>query len=176
MNISIVIILCLLFVVIVWAFVIYNRFITIRNRFNNARSHIDVQLKRRYELIPGFVDLVKRFCLHEKSLLESIARARISAMATQDLFQKPGVERKLSGVLHTLSAISEGYPELQANANFLELQDELSKTENNIRFARQFYNDTVMRYNTLLETFPNILLAKLFRFDAEKYFNMDEGK
>ncbi|MFH0890831.1 MAG: LemA family protein [Candidatus Liptonbacteria bacterium] len=152
---------------------IYNRLITLRNRAKEALSDIDVQSKRRYDLIPNLVETVKGYATHEKSVLENVTAARTSAMsASGNPLEKAKSEDALSGTLKTLFAVSENYPELKANVNFLELQRELSDTENKMMAARRFYNSTVNDLNTAVMKFPTNLLAGMFGFHEEKFFEV----
>ncbi len=155
-----------------WAVIMYNRFVTFRNRCRNGWSQIDILLERRYELIPRLEDVVRRYAAHERDSLQRVANARARALAAGTVPEKGSAESDLTGALAGLFAVSEAYPELKAHQTFLELQRELGATEEKIRIARQFYNDTVMRYNTILDIFPNVILARLFRLGEEDYFNL----
>jgi LemA protein len=173
--------LAVVVVVVVWAIAIYNGLVTLRNRFKNAFSQIDVQLKRRYDLIPNLVESVKGYMAHERGTLEAVIKARGSAVsAAQAASAKPGdpaamqalgqAEGDLGGALGRLLAVFEQYPDLKANQNVLGLQEELTSTENKIAFARQAYNDAVMEYNTRIESFPDNVFAGMFAFrQAELY-------
>ena len=154
----------------IWFAVIYNLLITLRNRCLNARSQIDVQLKLRYELVPKLVQVVKGYATHERETLERVTEARTRAIAAGSTAEKVESENALGGALKTLFAVVEGYPELKASEEYLRLHDELTDIEDQIRFARQFYNDIVMRYNTRSEIFPNIVVANLFRFEEAEYY------
>ncbi|NTW29564.1 MAG: LemA family protein [Coriobacteriia bacterium] len=166
--------LFLVAIVVVFAVVsIYNRLIVLRNRVDNSWSQIDVQLKRRYDLIPNLVETVKGYAKHESTVFENVTRARAAAIGAQGVEQKAEAENALSGALKSLFAVAEAYPELKANTNFLQLQDQLTDTENKIAYARQFYNDSVMTYNTATQTFPNNVLAGMFRFTPREYFEAD---
>ncbi len=153
---------------------IYNRLVTLRQRIKNAWAQIEVQLKRRYDLIPNLVNTVKGYAAHEKETFEKVTQARNMAIQAKDVNAQAGAENMLSGALKTLFAVAESYPELKADANFRQLQDELANTEGKIAFARQFYNDTVMNYNTTIQRFPTVLIAGMFGFTKEEYFNLDE--
>jgi len=157
---------------VVW---VYNRLVRLRNGTENAWSDIDVQLKRRYELIPNLVETVKGYALHEKSTLEEVTRARTAAMAATTLSAKSAAEGQLSGVLKTLFAVAEAYPELKANQNFLELQTELVRIEDAIQNARRYYNAVVRDLNTATEVFPSNLVANGFGFTRKEYFELDSG-
>ncbi len=152
----------------------YNRLVTLRQRIRNAWSQIDVQLKRRYDLIPNLVNTVKGYATHERETFEKVTQARNMAISASDVNEQAGAENMLSGALKSLFAVAESYPELKADANFRQLQEELTNTEGKIAFARQFYNDTVMKYNTAIQRFPTVLIAGMFGFHKEAYFNLDE--
>jgi LemA protein len=151
---------------------IYNSLVQLRQRVKNAWSQVDVQLKRRYDLIPNLVNTVKGYAQHEKSTLESVTQARNMAMAAGNVKEQAEAENMLSGALRSLFAVAEAYPELKANTNFLQLQGELSDTESKIAFARQFYNDTVQKFNTKIEVFPNNLVAGPLGFQMADYFTL----
>ncbi|HEX9432059.1 MAG TPA: LemA family protein [Burkholderiales bacterium] len=171
------VVLAIIVALAVWAIGIYNGLVTLRNRFKNAFSQIDVQLKRRYDLIPNLVESVKGYMQHERGTLEAVIKARGSALsASQQAAAKPGdpaamqglaqAEGALGGALGRLLAVFEQYPDLKANQNVLGLQEELSSTENKISFSRQAYNDSVMEYNTKRESFPDNIFAGMFGFSA----------
>lgn len=164
-----------LLVVVFAAIGIYNRLITLRNRVDNAWSQIDVQLRRRYDLIPNLVETVKGYASHEKETLEKVVEARNIAMSAQGVAAQAEAENTLSGTLKNLFAVAESYPDLKANQNFLLLQEELSGTESKIAYARQFYNDSVMSYNTSTQTFPSNILAGMFGFKEREYFEIEEA-
>ena len=162
---------------VIWAIAIYNGLVAARNRFKNAFSQIDVQLKRRYDLIPNLVETAKGYIKHERETLEAVIRARNAALsAAQAAGANPGnaqamqslgqAESALSGVLGRLFALAEAYPDLKANQNMLALQEELSSTENKVAFSRQAFNDSVMEYNTKRESFPDNLFAGMFGFGS----------
>jgi len=151
---------------------IYNSLVQLRQRVQNAWSQVDVQLKRRYDLIPNLVNAVKGYAQHEKSTLENVTQARNMAMAAGTVKDQIQAENMLSGALKSLFAVAEAYPELKANTNFLQLQSELSDTESKIAFARQFYNDTVQKFNTKIELFPNNLVAGMLGFATADYFTL----
>jgi LemA protein len=170
----------------VWAISIYNGLVTLRNRFKNAFSQIDVQLKRRYDLIPNLVETAKGYIKHERETLESVIRARNTALAAaQAAGANPGnpavmqslgqAEGALTGVLGRLLAVAEAYPDLKANQNMLALQEELSSTENKVAFARQAYNDSVMEYNTAREAFPGNVFAGMFGFGPAELLQATES-
>jgi LemA protein len=166
---------------------IYNRLVTLRNRYKNAFSQIDVQLKRRYDLIPNLVEAVKGYMAHEKGTLEAVIEARNRAAgAARAAAADPGdasamtglaaAEGALHGALGRLFALAEAYPDLKANQNMLALQEELGSTENKVAFARQAYNDAVMQYNTRRETFPDVLVAGALNFTEARLFELDSDK
>ena len=159
---------------VIWLAVTYNLLVTLRNRCANARSQIDVQLKRRHELIPKLVQTVKGYTTHERETLERVTEARAKAVSSGTMMEKAESEHALNGALKSLFAVVEGYPKLKANENFLKLHDELTEIEDRIRFARQFYNDIVMRYNTSSAVFPNVIIANLFRFEEAEHFKFDD--
>ena len=154
---------------------IYNRLVVLRNRVKNAWSQIDVQLKRRYDLIPNLVETVKGYAAHEKETLEKVIQARATAMSAQGVKEQGEAENMLSSTLKSLFALAENYPDLKANQNFLMLQEELSGTESKIAYARQFYNDSVMTYNTSIQQFPSNLIAGAFGFAETDYFEIEEA-
>ncbi|HEY4496686.1 MAG TPA: LemA family protein [Candidatus Paceibacterota bacterium] len=158
----------------VWVIWTYNRFVTLRYRAKEALSDIDVQTKRRYDLIPNLVDTVKGYMTHEKSVLENVTKARADVVGMSgDQIDKAEAENMLSSTLKTLFAVAENYPDLKANANFLDLQRELADTENKIQAARRFYNTTVRDLNIKIDIFPSNLIANLFRFNKEKFFETE---
>ena len=157
----------------------YNRLVTLRQRVREAWSDIDVQLKRRYDLIPNLVETVKGYAAHEKGVFESVTQARanaISAGATGSPEQRAQAENVLTGALRSVFAVAEAYPQLQASQNFRDLQENLTATEDKIAFARRFYNGNVRDYNTGLQTFPTNILAGMFGFTAEQYFELADAK
>jgi len=163
-------------IVIIFLVVSYNSLVRSRNRIDNAYSQIDVQLKRRYDLIPNLVETVKGYAAHEKSTFEAVTAARANAISAQEggsPAQQAQAENALSGTLKSLFAVAEAYPDLKANQNFLNLQEELTSTEDRIAYARQFYNDSVLTYNNNIQTFPRSLLAGMFNFDKREYFEGD---
>ncbi len=168
-----------------WAVGIYNGLVTLRNRFKNAFAQIDVQLKRRYDLIPNLVETAKGYLKHERETLEAVIKARnIAASAAQSVAANPadanamrslmGAEAGLTGALSRLMVVSEAYPDLKANQNMMQLTEELTSTENKVSFARQAYNDAVMAYNTQREVFPNVLFAGAFGFQPAELFQIED--
>ncbi len=168
--------LALLVVVLVAAAIgIYNRLVTLRNRVENAWAQIDVQLRLRYDLIPNLVETVKAYAAHEKETFEQVIAARSSAMSAQSVAEHSEAENALTGTLKSLFALAENYPDLKANQNFLMLQEELSGIEAKIAYARQFYNDSVMTYNTSQQTFPSNVVAGMFGHTPRDYFEIEEA-
>ena len=161
---------------VLWAIFAYNRFITLVNRAKEAWSDIEVQLKRRYDLIPNLVNTVKGYAAHESTAFEKVTQARAQAMGAGNLADKSQAELGLTGALKSLFAIAEAYPELKANTNFMELQRELSDTENKIQASRRFYNGNVRDLNTAVETFPNNLIANFFKFAKLEFFELEAGE
>ena len=156
-----------------WLILTYNGLVRRRYRVREAWSDIDVQLKRRYDLIPNLVETVKGYMAHERGVFEKVTEARTRALGAQNKTEKADAENILSGTLKTLFAVSENYPELKANANFLDLQRELADTENKIQAARRFYNGNVMELNTKIETFPTNLIVGMFGFKKEEFFGLE---
>jgi LemA protein len=152
----------------------YNGLVTLRNRIENAWAQIDVQLKRRYDLIPNLVETVKGYAAHERETLEAVTQARNIAVNAQGPAQQAQAENMLTGALKSLFAVSEAYPDLKANQNFLNLQEELTGTEGRIAYARQFYNDTVYKYNNKIQSVPSNILAGMFNFSEREYFEADD--
>ena len=169
------IVLAVLAVMVLWVVFAYNHFVTMVQRAGEAWADIDVQLKRRYDLIPNLVETVKGYATHEKSTFENIAAARSAAMGAQGLEAKGAAENQLSNTLKSLFAVAEAYPELKANQNFLALQGELSDTENKIQAARRFYNGNVRDLNTALASFPNNVIAGAFHFEKREFFELGDA-
>lgn len=151
-----------------------NSFVTLRNRVKNQMAQVDVQLKRRYDLIPNLLETAKGYAGFEKSTLEAVVQARSNAMAAKDFDKTVAANQELSSVLGRLMVVSEAYPELKANTNFMQLQNELTETENKISLSRQFYNDTVFKYNNAIEMFPASLLAGMFGFHPMSFWEVNE--
>lgn len=164
----------LLVVVILFLVVYYNKFIRIVHRAEEAFADIDVQLKRRYDLIPNLVSTVKGFATQEKGVFEEVTKARAAAMSASGTAEKGKAENALSGALKSLFAVSEAYPQLKSNENFLQLQKELGDTEDKIQAARRFYNGNVRDLNIAIETFPGNVVAKLFGFGGREFFALTE--
>ena len=167
------ILLAIVVVLIIAFVVIYNSLVTMRLRVKNAWSQIDVQLQRRFDLIPNLVETVKGYMQHEAVVLSKVTDLRSSWADAKTLDEKAKLDNELSDTLKTIMAVAENYPDLKANQNFSELQTELTNTENKISYSRQFYNDTVTRYNTKLEVFPSNIVASMFHFTAEQLFEVD---
>ncbi len=164
----------LVIVLAIWVIAKYNQLVGLRNRIENAWSQIDVQLRRRYDLIPNLVETVKAYATHERGVFEEVSKARSSMMNAQGVQEQAEAQNMISGALKSLFAVAEAYPELKANQNFMMLQEELSGTESKIAYSRQFYNDTVMAFNTLVQTFPSNLIANAFSFKEREYFEMED--
>lgn len=158
---------------VLWVIVAYNKFVTLVNRAKEAWSDIDVQLKRRYDLIPNLVNTVKGYATHESSAFEKVSEARAAAMGAGNLAEKGQAENMLTGALKSIFAIAEAYPDLKANTNFIELQRELSDTENKIQASRRFYNTNVRDLNTAVEAFPNNVIANFFKFAKLEFFELE---
>ena len=148
----------------------YNNLVGLRNRVKNSYAQIDVQLKRRNDLIPNLVETVKGYAGHEKGVLEEVTKARTGVMNASNIEEASAADNQLTSALKTLFAVAENYPDLKANENFKQLQSELTETEDKISYARQFYNDVVLKYNNACQQFPSSMMAKLFRFKAEPFF------
>ena len=157
---------------VLFLIIAYNSLVRLRQRVQNAWSQVDVQLKRRYDLIPNLVNAVKGYAQHEKDTLERVTQARNMAMSATNINEQAQAENMLTGALRSLFAVAEAYPDLKANTNFMHLQSELSDTESKIAFARQFYNDTVQKFNTQIELFPYNLVAGMLGFKLADYFTL----
>ncbi len=158
---------------VLWVVFLYNRMVVLRNRIDNAWSQIDVQLRRRYDLIPNLVETVKGYAAHEKEVFERVTQARAAMSQAHGVEEQGQAQNMITSALKSLFAVAEAYPDLKANQNFMMLQEELSGTESKIAYARQFYNDTVMAYNTLIQSFPANMLAGAFGFAEREYFPME---
>lgn len=170
------IILGIVVLLVLTVIVIYNGLVTAKNRVDEAWSDIDVQLKRRYDLIPNLVNSVKGYAKHERELFEKVTEARTKAIATQGVAEQGKAENMLTGALKSLFAVAENYPELKANENFLALQNELTDTENKVQASRRFYNGNVRDYNIKIEVFPNNLMAGALGFKHRDLFEIEEAK
>lgn len=173
MNYIIYIILGIIIVLILWFVALYNGLIKLKNRVDESWSDIDVQLKRRYDLIPNLVQTVKGYAKHERELFEKVTQARSQAMQATGLQDKAKAENMLSQTLKSLFAVAENYPDLKASANFAQLQDELSDTENKIQAARRFYNGLVRDFNTKIQIFPNNIFAGMLGFKKRDFFELE---
>jgi LemA protein len=175
MWIVVVIVVVLLLAVVVWPIAIYNRLVALRNRIDNAWSQIDVQLNRRHDLIPNLVETVKGYASHERETLEAVISARNTAVGAHSPGEQAEAENMITGALGKLFALSEAYPDLKADQNFRQLQEELTATEDRIAYARQFYNDQVRAYNTSIQQFPAVIVANMAKFEQREFFEMDPG-
>ena len=169
------IILLVVALVFFWVISAYNRLVTLKNRAKEAWADIDVQLKRRYDLIPNLVETVKGYAAHERELFEKVTEARTKAMGAQTIKEKGEAENFLSSTLKSLFAVAENYPDLKASTNFLELQRELRDTEDKIQAARRFYNTNVRDLNIKIESFPANIIAETFRFGKIEFFEIEEA-
>lgn len=169
------ILIAIVVLILLWAIMAYNRFIRLGNRTDEAWADIDVQLKRRYDLIPNLVETVKGYAKHERETFENVTAARTAAMGAQSVAEHAEAENMLTGALKSIFALSENYPDLKANENFLELQRELSDTENKIQAARRFYNTNVRDMNTAVQMFPSNIIARMFTFTDREFFELEEG-
>lgn len=170
-----IVVLILVVVLAIYLVSAYNGLIRRRNQIENAWSQIDVQLKRRLDLIPNLVETVKGYAAHEKETLDAVIRARNASVAAQTPGEQAKAENMLEGTLNRLFALGEAYPDLKANQNFLALQEELTATEGRVAYSRQFYNDSVLAYNNKLQQFPTMYFAKMLRFERREYFAADEA-
>ena len=170
------IILAIVVILVIAVIAMYNSLVQARIKVDNACSQIDVQLQRRFDLIPNFVETVKGYMTHEKETFEKITNLRSSWSETQTVAEKANLDNELSTALKTIMAVAENYPDLKANQNFSELSEELRNTENKISFSRQFYNDTVTMYNTKLEVFPSNIIANIFKFKARELFTTESDE
>ncbi len=170
------IIIAIVVFLVLWLIFGYNRFITLVNRAKEAWSDIDVQLKRRYDLIPNLISTVKGYAAHESTAFEKVTQARAAAMGAGNLADKSQAELGLTGALKSFFAIAEAYPELKANTNFLQLQQELGDTEDKIQASRRFYNSTVQDLNTTVAQFPNNMIASFFKFGTMEFFELEAGE
>lgn len=173
---ALLIVIGLVALLVIFGIVLYNGLIRKRNTVDNAWSQIDVQLKRRIDLIPNLVETVKGYATHEKETLDAVIRARNSAMAApSNPAAQAEADNMLTGALRQVFALSEAYPDLKANQNFLALQEELTATEGRVAYARQFYNDSVLGYNNALQTFPTLIFAKMMSFTRREFFEAEPG-
>lgn len=173
---GLIILLIIVAVLAVFVVGIYNGLIQLRNRSDNAWAQVDVQLRRRYDPIPNLVETVKGYAAHEKEVFQKVTEARTNAIGAGTVGEQGQAENMLSGALKSLFAVAEAYPDLKANQNFMMLQEELAGTESKIAYARQFYNDTVMKFNTKQQVFPSNIIANLFGFSEKEYFEIEEAE
>jgi len=174
MSVGSIIFLSFIGLVLLWAILTYNRLVVLRNRIENAWSQIDVQLRRRYDLIPNLVETVKGYAAHEKEVFQRVTEARTAMTNAQGVEEQGQAQNMISQALKSLFAVAEAYPDLKANQNFLLLQEELSGTESKIAYARQFYNDSVMSLNAMIQQFPANIIAGTFGFQTKEYFPMED--
>ncbi len=166
--------LIILAILVLYAIFVYNKLIILRNRVKNAWAQVLVQLKRRADLIPNLVETVKGYAAHEKTVFENVTKARTQFLSATTPTEQMEASNMLTGALRTLFAVAENYPELKANENFLKLQEDLTDTENKIAFSREFYNDTVLKYNNAIQVFPANLFAGMFGFQPERMFEIPQ--
>ncbi|WP_409198925.1 MULTISPECIES: LemA family protein [Methanobrevibacter] len=174
MSWILIILVVIILIIIIYLISTYNGLINARNRVKNSWSQIDVQLKRRMDLIPNLVETVKGYASHEKTVLEDVTNARSSLMNANGVEETSTANNQLSGALKSLFAVAENYPDLKANTNFQKLQDQLAETEDKIAYSRQFYNDTVLMYNNKCQMFPSNIIANMFHFQEEEFFDAPE--
>lgn len=177
MDLLLLIVLIIAIIFIVGTMIhMYNNLVGLRNRVKNSYAQIDVQLKRRNDLIPNLVETVKGYASHEKGVFEEVTKARANVMNASSVEEVSAADNQLTGALRSLFAVAENYPELKANSNFQQLQTELSETEDKISYARQFYNDVVMKYNNACQQFPSSIMARIFGFKEENFFEAPEAE
>jgi len=166
--------LILILIILFWGIGLYNTLVRIRNQVKNAWAQIDVQLKRRHDLIPNLVETAKGYMVHEKETLEKVIKARQQAIDASGMKNKQAAENFLSSTLRSLFAVVENYPNLKADQHMMKIQEELTSTENKIAFARQYYNDEVARFNTTIQTVPNNIVAGVCHFESQEFFEVDD--
>jgi LemA protein len=169
--VAVIVIVVVLLLLLLFFWLGYNGLVKRRNQVDNAWSQIDVQLKRRHDLIPNLIETVKGYAAHERGTFEAVTAARANAINAQSPAEQAQAENVLSGALKSLFAVAEAYPDLKANQNFLNLQEELTSAEDRVAYARQFYNDSVLSYNTQIQKFPTVLLAGWFHFEKREFFD-----
>jgi LemA protein len=174
MEIGLIVVLVILGMVVMFVIGVYNGLVTLRNRCNNAWAQVDVQLRRRYDLIPNLVETVKGYAKHERETFQKVTEARSQAINAGTVKEQGVAENMLTGALKSLFAVVENYPDLKANQNFLMLQEELAGTEGKIAYARQFYNDNVMKFVLKQQVFPSNIVANMFNFKEKEYFEIEE--
>jgi len=173
---TLIVLIVIIAVVALFLISIYNSLVKLRNQVKNAWSQIDVQLKRRHDLIPNLIETVKGYMTHERDTLENITKARSQAVAAEGVGDKAKAEGELTSALGKFNLVVENYPDLKANQNFLSLQEELTSTENKISFSRQNYNDQVLFYNNKIQMFPSNIVAGMFKFNEEEFFEIEDEK
>jgi LemA protein len=171
--IAVIVIVVIVLLVVLFFWLGYNGLVKRRNQVDNAWSQIDVQLKRRHDLIPNLVETVKGYAAHERGTFEAVTQARANAINAQSPAEQAQAENVLSGALKSLFAVAEAYPDLKANQNFLNLQEELTSSEDRIAYARQYYNDSVLSYNTQIQKFPTVILAGMFHFEKREFYDAE---
>ncbi|MFQ6069279.1 MAG: LemA family protein [Candidatus Aminicenantales bacterium] len=176
MGVILIIVLIIIGVIFLAGIGIYNSLVRLRNRCDNGWAQIDVQLRRRYDLIPNLVETVKGYAKHEREVFEKVTEARAKAINASSVKEQGEAESMLTGTLKSLFAVAENYPQLKANENFMMLQEELAGTESKIAYARQFYNDTVMKFNMKQQVFPSNFVARMFNFKEKDYFEIEEAE
>ncbi len=174
MEIGLIVVLVVVGMVVLFVIAVYNGLVTLRNRCDNAWAQVDVQLRRRYDLIPNLVETVKGYAKHERETFQKVTEARSQAINAGTIKEQGVAENMLTGALKSLFAVVENYPDLKANQNFLMLQEELAGTEGKIAYARQFYNDNVMKFNLKQQVFPSNIIANMFNFKEKEYFEIEE--
>jgi LemA protein len=174
MGIALIFVIAIVAFMIIFVIGVYNGLITLRNRCENAWAQVDVQLRRRYDLIPNLVETVKGYAKHEREVFQKVTEARAKAIDAGTVKEQGEAENMLTGALKSLFAVVENYPDLKANQNFLMLQEELAGTEGKIAYARQFYNDNVMKFNLKQQVFPSNIIASTFNFKEKEYFEIEE--
>jgi LemA protein len=175
MTVVLIVIVVLVVLAILFFWLGYNGLVSRRNRVDGAWSQIDVQLKRRHDLIPNLVETVKGYAAHERGTFEAVTNARANAISAQGPAQQAQAENALTSTLRSLFAVAEAYPDLKANQNFLNLQEELTSAEDRIAYARQFYNDSVLSYNARIQSIPSNIIAGMFNFSPREYFEAEQG-
>ena len=177
MSILLTIVIIVVIIIVIGTIIhMYNNLVGLRNRVKNSYAQIDVQLKRRNDLIPNLVETVKGYAAHEKGVLEEVTKARTGVMNASTIEETSAADNQLTGALKTLFAVAENYPDLKANSNFQQLQSDLTDTEDKIAYARQFYNDVVLKYNNACQQFPSNIIAGMFGFKEEEFYQAPEGE
>jgi len=174
MGLELIVVLVIVGFVVIFVIGIYNRLVTLRNRCDNSWAQVDVQLRRRYDLIPNLMETVKGYAKHEREVFLKVTEARAQAIDAGSVKEQGAAENMLTGALKSLFAVVENYPDLKANQNFLMLQEELAGTEGKIAYARQFYNDNIMQFNLKQQVFPSNIIASMFNFKEKEYFEIEE--